>query len=297
MGRFGASLILILTLVATASAAEDSAESCRECHKSQYTEWTGSRHHAAYDNPIFQRGHRRDPILRCITCHTPTDEQRGAIEEHQDTPLIHEGVTCVSCHLDGHSSGSKYLKEPELCARCHQFKFLRGGEFAQRTYSEWQAYRKQGGTKTCQDCHMPGGSHSFLGGHSLKKLRKALQIRWSKNSEAAVVWIKNVGAGHDVPTGDVFRELKVEVKERGKSFYKPVTSIGRNPFFRSVNGDSVLAWKNNNALRPGEERKILIKVKHPVSVRVIYYYEGRIPELDLLDGDQLAHLVVAEKKY
>lgn len=107
--------------------------------------------------------------------------------------------------------------------------------------------------------------------------------------------IENVGAGHDVPTGDLFREIRIEERQKGTSRFQLTSAIGRNSYFKFEKGRGVLRWKQNNAIKPFEIRRIPIP-EGTAAVQVSYYYEGELPGLDLLKGTALAHEVMFEAK-
>lgn len=222
-----------------------SASGCTVCHAKEGREWARSRHRYAYSNEIFLLGYTQEPSARCIGCHAPLVEQARELEDAQEGlrgtvaavppgALVHEGITCAVCHVrDGAVltarpvSGAMHavtplpeLRDSRFCANCHQFRFTRRGKHGrselgspmQTTYDEWQAYLEGGGSKTCQDCHMPGGSHAFLGAHDEETLQGALRMEVDECQSRVRVW--TVDVGHQLPTGDVFRRLTLDVRLR-----------------------------------------------------------------------------------
>lgn len=136
---------------------------------------------------------------------------------------------------DAHPSVESALhRSGDLCAGCHNV-VLPGGPgrtvALESTGNEWKEWRAKGGTKQCQDCHMPvrgrgpaapGGpdrdlhAHTFIGvdtaliesfphkneQHALveKMLREAVELAATKTADGIDVELKNV-TGHAVPSG------------------------------------------------------------------------------------------------
>jgi len=99
------------------------AESCRNCHETEYRAWKGTRHSRAFDT---LRGVQRHFYPDCISCHTtgfgyPTGFQMG---QTAGPPMA--GVGCEVCH----GPGRKHTFQPEtsrlrrtipasICLACH----------------------------------------------------------------------------------------------------------------------------------------------------------------------------------
>jgi len=81
-------------------------ESCAECHKKHYQDWSGSMHAYAADDPLFlamnKSGQREAQIGKfCVNCHAPMAVRTGATTDglNLDTlPKKLKGVTCYVCH-------------------------------------------------------------------------------------------------------------------------------------------------------------------------------------------------------
>jgi len=85
-----------------------SATTCRNCHPTQYRQWSVSPHSYAQMSPVFNAMHGSILLLTngtngdfCIRCHTPVGmnleepEFMSNIDRH---PTSREGVTCIVCH-------------------------------------------------------------------------------------------------------------------------------------------------------------------------------------------------------
>lgn len=240
-----------ISLQGSAPAAHDSLSSsidpasCGACHQKQYAEWSGSLHAAAmgpgvigqlldsaYDKPSFVGG--------CQTCHAPNAEQYASLpsgdDRHEinyrfDSGLRAQGITCVACHVRGHTRygppisdqapvqvwrgpghGGGYestaYQRSDFCSACHQFgenDNRINGTLLQDTFNEWKSSPHAREGKTCQTCHMPDRSHTWLGIHDSATVASAIDVtianaRGEQTAISAEIRIRNTGAGHHLPT-------------------------------------------------------------------------------------------------
>jgi hypothetical protein len=179
------------------------------------------------------------------------------------------------------------IRESSFCAGCHQFRvpaFHPGGVTMtdtpmQSTWTEWDAW---GGSETCQDCHMPQGSHAFRGAHDVELLRGAVSVGPVEGG----LRVTAHGVGHHFPTGDLFRHLTLEVEDRDG--WRTIATFGRT--FEVVMVDGLVSKRlvADTSLRPG----VPVDVPLPGRVhgwRLRYHYTsakeeagGRLPESDLV---------------
>lgn len=273
-----------------------SAQNCRSCHDEVYADWAKSRHAAAWDNPIFQEGYLVETQDRCLHCHTPLREQFREVKGTGELRLAREGVNCAVCHVrDGavySTTGDSdqwhplrtdvHLKSPQFCARCHQFNVngsLNGQVYetevvAQNTYKEWLNYQARGGRQSCQQCHMPGGRHLFHGAHNDRMLRSALRVEPRERDGKVEFQIEAVNIGHNLPTGDVFRQLSFEVRPAGKGEFVEVRRFGRK-FELGVGSSQAPVQQRlveDASLRPFEPVIIATGLTPPVEFRLRYHF-------------------------
>lgn len=189
-------------------------KSCQICHREQYADWQGTRHSRAMGPGILGQIVDMDSAgySACLKCHAVLSEQlhvRRLDGEWQDNPdyrdeLYLTGVSCASCHLRAHTrfsavktkqiypwsredlrahplERSELLQSSDFCWNCHQFDESRniadGHPPLQNTnveHREWQ--QATGDARSCQDCHLPDGRHTFEGIHSPDYVRKSLDI-------------------------------------------------------------------------------------------------------------------------
>lgn len=215
----------------------------------------------AYDNPAYVAG--------CQDCHAPNAEQYASLPgDHGygvnyefDVGLRDRGVTCVACHVRGHARfGPAPTERPPasawrgpghggahettafsnaaFCSTCHQFesdgRSLKG-KLLQDTYNEWRASPHAAAGETCQSCHMPGRSHRWLGVHDSATVVSAIEVDVAHDfGEAGLearVEVRNVGAGHHLPTyvtPKLFVDV-VQVTDAGRAipYTRQTRAIGR----------------------------------------------------------------------
>ncbi len=184
--------------LATASAG---AAGCSSCHADIAQEWQASFHRTAFSDSTFQASLAlEEPKDRafCTNCHAPTH-------------VAAEGVGCASCHAAPHRREPASLAAAS-CAPCHEFTFEGRSELVQKTASEHRGSAFAG--TACVACHMPQRSghrdHRFVSGHAPGAFAPAVHVSASRSGSSVQVAIR-VDAGHDFPTGDMFRRARLLV--------------------------------------------------------------------------------------
>jgi hypothetical protein len=265
--------------VPVAERAGLSAKSCAGCHAEAHADWVASRHGRAWTNAIFQREYKDRPLEWCVHCHAPLREQLDEVR-HGGGPLADEGVTCAACHLRGgrmlaraRALGSPHDTEvradfggPDFCAGCHQFNFpiIGAGERVtgytdhpmQDTVHQHDAGRFA--ARECLGCHRAGeAGHRFPGGHDAQMIGRALTLEACRDGRALEVRLTNVGAGHNVPTGDVHRHLVLRAWRADAPERLQQTVLGRR-FEPAPDGGKLTVA--DDTLPPGATRAIRIPV-------------------------------------
>jgi hypothetical protein len=204
------------------------ARGCATCHAAIAEEWAASRHALAWINGIFQREYAARPLAWCVNCHAPlTTQQAGQFPDR--------GVDCAGCHVRGGAivnahrrPGSPHVTiadpsfgSPAFCADCHQFTFpvlTHEGAVTRMTAHPMQTtvasfragpYAAQPGG--CLACHGSRTNHAFLGGHDPGMREAALDVTWCRRGGSIEVGVRNAGAGHAVPTGDIHRHMNLRI--------------------------------------------------------------------------------------
>ncbi len=117
-----------------------SPQLCRECHETEFRDWSNTTHAQASFDPIFQVYlQQADEPGECFTCHTTG---YNAVTGQ----FMLAGVTCEACHgpyRAEHPKESMVIAASEdLCGTCHP-----------STLVEWQSSRHGNVGVTCINCH------------------------------------------------------------------------------------------------------------------------------------------------
>jgi hypothetical protein len=220
---------------ARGAIAQVSNTSCEGCHQEIAAEWRQSMHHAAWNDPIFQKAYAVEPLGFCRGCHAP--ESNPAKPPTEAAAAL--GVGCTTCHVEaGHVVATHTAAAPHpvladarlattaACSACHQFNFPResGQKVAQPMQDTVREHARSSARDTsCQTCHMPDAaspgstgphkSHAFSVIRDPGMIRRAAEITAERISATrVVVTLAPTGAGHSFPTGDMFRRLEVRAE-------------------------------------------------------------------------------------
>ncbi len=214
-----------------------------------------------------------------------------------DASLQAEGVTCVSCHVkDGAIVGPLDIKDaphpirvdPEFasadrCVSCHQADappLTSVRRPIADTHGEWERWQKATGrTETCTDCHMPaverelvymgsvrkGRRHTFPGAWDADFARTSLAVSQVVRTAAGVSLTLTNLTGHNLPTADPMRALRVELVFNG--------SVIASTLLERVIRTPAYAEERDTTLLPGEARVIRLPLAKdatgPIAARVI----------------------------
>ncbi|NUP08066.1 MAG: hypothetical protein HOW73_18625 [Polyangiaceae bacterium] len=190
---------------------------CERCHAQIAAEWRTSLHAQSWNDPVFLSAYAIEPLSFCRSCHAPE-----APLDDASSPARHLGVACITCHVpDGKSAGehvtfASRAADAEGCASCHQFEFPEPQEAAMQSTVEEHAASPHS-DETCGGCHMrarpgakPHRDHSFRVWGDDKLLARSIAASARRGLERTVeISLSADGAGHAVPTGDMFRRLEV----------------------------------------------------------------------------------------
>jgi hypothetical protein len=106
------------------NAAFSPPETCRDCHQRQYSDWTGSVHALAFQDPLYQ-GELNKAVKavgpnisrQCEGCHSPAGMVTGEIKQAGIaglSPMALAGVSCDICHsVSGTTHWQTPTHEPE----------------------------------------------------------------------------------------------------------------------------------------------------------------------------------------
>lgn len=280
MAAAGATPVTATQDLATQDKENDpeSAATCGKCHTEIHKEWKGSMHADAWTDELYQAKIKKKRRPRsCYPCHIP-ERVIARIPRRAKTrkKLLHEGITCVSCHehdgkmlgpygskTDAHETEkSPHFTEKgsnALCLTCHATKIdvvlPVGRDFEEAGLAD------QG--KSCVGCHMApverhmavsmltgkptgekrkGRSHHILGPNDKEFLREGFGLKLAKTDNGAALKIENK-AGHGVP-GLKIREFHFTLSLKNAAGKE----VGKQTFV--VN--------HENGLKVGETRQFAI---------------------------------------
>jgi hypothetical protein len=259
---------------------------CEVCHAEIAREWRGSLHQLSGVHPVYRRAFAREPLAFCTRCHAPE-----AAPDAPDSPEAAAGAACVTCHrvTDGGAPG-RMTTAP--CATCHEFPFEDGTGKMQLTSTEHRASKNA--ATSCEACHMTRiaaptstatstatarRSHAFAASRDPAMLRRAARITARRDGGAIVVRFEPAEIGHALPTGDIFRRLRVAVQARGDGATKRELLLGRKTKQGPDRDDR--PFRDG---RPAEVRLPFDAPGRPVAWRVVYERVDHPRSLDEADA-------------
>ena len=215
------------------------------------------------------------------------DLARPALEPNPawDPTLMSEGVTCAACHVrEGTVLGTRAIEDAphpvvaseelgtaEVCAACHQLTWPEADRPFYDTYGEWRASAYAEAGVRCQDCHMPPRAGNATATRFAAQADHATHAEPARALTALVglsgpeihrgepfeveLRLLNTGAGHHVPTGSPFKEVRLLVELRdgaGKLLADPYV----HRLVREV--EPAAPWRTvaDSRLPAGEERTL-----------------------------------------
>src|SRR5439155_24620520 len=136
--------VLALALAACSSAPKkpvaelEDPSTCAECHQQHFTQWSGSMHAYASDDPVFlamnkrgQRDTQNQLGTFCVQCHAPmavalnlvTADNAASFDPTMLPPQA-RGITCYFCHdvkqiADDHNNGLQLALDQTMRGGVH----------------------------------------------------------------------------------------------------------------------------------------------------------------------------------
>ena len=243
-------LVIVICIILFSYIGAAKSNSCieSECHEMEYEQLKQSRHSEAWSEKTFYpiiQSFDVEEVNECNKCHAPlglgnaenqmcdfchiikVTENGYSINESM---MADQGLTRYGAHvIDDAPHPVEYdqlYSQSEFCRSCHEYT-SEDGVALFTTFSEWENSEYSNPDSeyymTCQDCHMPledGMRSHYFGGPDVKAmLEKAATIDIVVNNEifdqgeVAVVTVNltNVGVGHDIPSGEPFKNVLLKV--------------------------------------------------------------------------------------
>jgi hypothetical protein len=182
-----------------------SLQSCQRCHNPLAEQnpilsgvQRGQGKSAGYErNPNFSPT-LRDQGLGCATCHVRKWQRHGPKSSTAGKRLPLQGYPLVELDI---------YERSDFCMPCHQLpsKNVVNGSPLLNTYKEWLEGPYMSRGVQCQHCHMPDREHTWKGVHDPDTFRQGIEVtqitgRSASGTVSVRVRVKNVGAGHYLPT-------------------------------------------------------------------------------------------------
>ncbi len=298
---------------------------CISCHKDIYPD--KDRHSFSWKSDLFQEAIKIENREWCVHCHAPLSTQKEIYFRKLkgdsnltdvDLQLLNEGINCVSCHVrNGKVLGYKNtiheyhevvefnIDKSAFCANCHQFNFpVFSGDIIQytnhpmqNTYEEWKSSGKE---ESCQSCHY--SKHNLVGPYDRKwLLDQFYDFKVDKDEEVLSVSFRlGKGRAHNLPSGDLFRSLVLEVSENSK-FQSLIISKRWSRKYETTNRDMKETLNKllvvDTSIPPSKSNIKVVFDKPPISpsyVRLVYYYHD--PVLGGRTNANILPLVIFQKK-
>jgi hypothetical protein len=268
------------------------ANACRECHESQYEEWSEKSAHATatVNRPFLDFKAKFTSVFAfdammgeemCYACH--------------GSKVVNEGVNCETCHgialpndedfekthETKYKPGLKKIRQADFCRYCHSMSNPVTGDLILSLYSEWERSSAGGKGITCQACHMkPRESGEAY--HGFDSLSRNVEI-YNDILEISDISIQfpefeltvvNQVSGHAIPASGPSRIMVMEISFRdakGSEVYKSDQTFGKYYDLMPVFGVMPYRLKENTQLQSDEAR--LVKITLPSKL------QGKISEL------------------
>ena len=255
----------------------------------------------SWTNDFFQFDYRKNKKAWCRNCHIPlkAQQENGSVA----LKLRGEGINCITCHVRGdvflaetkrpnsphNTQASRTFGDDDFCAGCHQFSFPVFDEhekllhYTKEPMQDTVEQFKKGPfakTHTCRDCHTnTPGKHAYAGSHDLAMLQRALRFSACRKGNEITTTLTNIGAGHNVPTGDVHRHIvakawrSTEPSGLQQAFYgrrfEPLASGGKRTIWdSSLPPNTYRRWRIDT-------QKLGAKEDEPINLEVRYLYGSR----------------------
>jgi hypothetical protein len=281
------------------------ARGCASCHAAIVDEWSKSRHALAWTNSIFQTEWSALPQTWCVNCHAPLTTQQADLAG----PRAAQGVDCASCHVRAgklvaktrragsphETIGDPTFGSPAFCADCHEFTFpVLSPEGAalrmtahpmQNTVASFRAGPYARERDGCATCHGSQHGHAYPGAHDRAMLEGALDVVWCReradatgDDQALRVTLRNVAAGHTVPTGDLHRHMYLRLWRSSAPEGLFQAFYGRR-FEPDEAGGKRTIW--DSTIPPGQAKTLRLDLDRlggeagePVNLELVYVYIG-----------------------
>ena len=298
---------------------------CALCHLDKYQDWAQSLHAHAMGPGVLGQfpGMGFGQQAECLACHAPMAEQWAQLPTGAgwqdntlyDAALRDAGITCAACHLRAHrrhgpptspqkaanmapqasnalhgpATRTPHFQASEFCRGCHQHpatSLAINGKPVENTYNEWLESPAARKGITCQQCHMPGGRHQWLGIHDVEMTRSGVTEQFTVAPEkprrgeafSAALTLTNTGTGHAFPTYTTpavhLRAALLDAENRALPGYYAEVTLQR----RLDMGTTPWSELADTRLLPGQSATVRLEGDIPAAARFIYLWAWVEPD-------------------
>ncbi len=144
---------------------------CAECHEKQFDEFTKGKHNFGWTsmNALPITHVEPDELMEggrgCGGCHNMGIKTEAQKKEQRDKGYRYQNNSCDECHTR-HSFSKKEALDPRACQQCHmgydhpQWEMWSSAKHGSRWFARQSGNLPEGApAPTCQDCHLPNGTH------------------------------------------------------------------------------------------------------------------------------------------
>ncbi|MDY6932789.1 MAG: multiheme c-type cytochrome [Spirochaetota bacterium] len=197
-------------------------ETCGECHERQFDQFIKGKHNLGWSSMMAMPVTHMEPEILmiggkgCGGCHNmgmKTEKQR---EELRKKGYKYRTNSCDECHTR-HTFSKKEAQDPKACQICHmgfdhpQWEMYESSKHGERyAMKEIGRLPKQASAPTCQNCHLPEGTHTNKVGWGFFAVRLPMpkDKQWAKD-RATILKALGVLDPNGTPTGrlDLVKKL------------------------------------------------------------------------------------------
>ncbi len=145
---------------------------CKECHEEQFESFSKGKHNFGWTslNALPITHVEPDELMEggrgCGGCHNMGIKTEAQKKEQLDKGYRYQTNSCDECHTR-HSFSKKEALDPKACQQCHmgydhpQWEMWSSSKHGSRWRTKNSGNLPEGAVApTCQDCHMPDGTHN-----------------------------------------------------------------------------------------------------------------------------------------
>ncbi len=145
---------------------------CAECHQEQFDSFAQGKHNHGWTslNALPATHFAPDELIEggrgCGGCHNMGIKTEAQVQELRDKGYRYQKNSCDECHTR-HAFSKQEARNPRACQQCHmgydhpQWEMWSSSKHGMRYFAKLAGDLPEGAAApTCQDCHLPDGTHA-----------------------------------------------------------------------------------------------------------------------------------------